>query len=198
MYLTGPNAGYGSDYWTEGWVGGSGGPSSTDHSMTVGFQYDSDYDLSVFACASDDNGSQCSSDTVHFHTPPESAAGDWPGEGMICSVGPCPYITSIDPRPIFYYPGSGSFTVYGGNLQNLAGAWITYPTVYWNIDSSEGVSLSIVSASNDQATISYTVNPSYAGGVCASPGMACHNWELWVIGPNSDQYHLPVFPYRSY
>lgn len=137
------------------WTGNSGCQSST---LSTGFQYDSDYFLTVFACGSDDDGPGCSSDSRSFRTPPRMPGDPDPpggGSGQACWDGPCPFITGISPLPV-HLGDSGTLTISGVNLENIKTVFFdTAPGDPWG--GGPSIQASVTSASTNVVTLSFSI-----------------------------------------
>jgi hypothetical protein len=157
VYLDGPQ-GSNSQPFSQ-----SPGGMCKDMYASLPYEYDSYYHLTVVACTNDDDGYDCSWDDAFYQTPPAppTEGGTPVGSSayMECTVEPCPYITGID--PIFVFPGSGTLIVHGGNLQNVTTVGVPWTNPWMHADD---VQMSVVSASEDQVVVSYTVHEYRSAG----------------------------------
>jgi hypothetical protein len=178
MLLQGPDT---NDEWQyEPPQGSTGAPAYVDHSMSMSLQPDSDYHLTVYACASDDNGGYCSSDQVHIRTAPGSGDPSMPSD-VQCdeSYGPpFPYVTSVNPGTLHLdIAGTYTYTLYGGNLENV----IIGFSYIWAPNGSQfggpGSAFVLDSSSSSHATFTYTNS-----GVWSEACFPCGG-KLWLQDP---------------
>lgn len=183
MQLSGPDGT--SDEWSYNCTptGGTGCPGFVDHTLTLSFQPDSDYDLLVWACASDDNGGFCSSDQQHYHTPPGGGQGMQSGVACEASYGaPYPYATSVDPQMMHLdTPGTYTVTIYGDNLEGV----ILGFSYIWSFNGAQlggpgAGGLNVISNSGNWVSFTYSGSSGYPSEGCYSCG-----GKIWLQDPQT-------------